>query len=76
MFRTSTSDVARAFDAYNDHREKIAESRYTKVMAKLKKHLKLKGKPVCGVRQQKSKLQFVADKSELTCSRCLKAVER
>jgi hypothetical protein len=42
----------------------------------MKKHLKYKNKPLCNVKRQKRKLQYVEDKSEVTCQRCLNAVER
>ena len=42
----------------------------------MKKHLMLKGKPLCGVKKRRNKLQFVEDAAECTCLRCLKAIEK
>lgn len=42
----------------------------------MKKHLKLKNKPLCGVKRQKRKLQYVENRDEVTCKRCLDAIER
>jgi hypothetical protein len=45
-------------------------------MKQLKTHLKLKGRPLCGVKRNKHPLKFTASQDQLTCERCKKAVER
>jgi hypothetical protein len=42
----------------------------------MKKHLKYKGRPLCGIKKQKHKLQFVEKHSQVTCGRCIAAIAR
>lgn len=42
----------------------------------MKKHLKLKNKPLCGIKKQKRKLQFVDRHEDVTCGRCIAAIAR
>lgn len=42
----------------------------------MKVHLKLKGKAICGVRKQKRPLKFSEHEGDVTCERCLKAIEK
>jgi hypothetical protein len=42
----------------------------------MKKHLKYKGRPLCGVKRQKRKLQYVESRDECDCKRCLAAIEK
>lgn len=42
----------------------------------MKIHLKLKNKPLCGQKKQKSKFRYAEKQAEVTCKRCLKCIER
>jgi hypothetical protein len=43
-------------------------------MREKKIHVKIKNKPACGVKGKK--LKYVDDDAEVTCGRCIKAVEK
>lgn len=44
-------------------------------MKKLKVHLKLKGKAICGAKKKKNALRYASDVDAATCGNCLRAVK-
>jgi hypothetical protein len=43
---------------------------------KLKIHIKIKGKPACGVKKQKRPLRYAENEGEATCERCKRVVSK
>lgn len=42
----------------------------------MKKHLKLKGRALCGIKEQKNKLLFAKKHEDVNCGRCIAAIAR